>query len=76
MVCISNTKGNSCYSHYEHNSKVGRPKKVKKLYPHRSNIEVEWHLHILKFLFHEDSLRRTYENLRYNNLYMLIFKLL
>lgn len=29
MVCISNIKGNSCYSHYEHNSKVGRPKKVK-----------------------------------------------
>jgi len=25
--------------------------------------------HILKFLFHEDSLRRTYENLKYNNLY-------
>ena len=47
MVCVSNTKGNSCYSHYEHNNKVGRPKKVKKLYPHKSNIEVEWHLHIL-----------------------------
>ena len=26
-------------------------------------------IHILKFLFHEDSLRRTYENLKYNNLY-------
>ena len=26
-------------------------------------------IHILKFLFHEDSLRRTYETLRYNNLY-------
>ena len=26
-------------------------------------------IHILKFLFHEDSLRRTYENLQYNNLY-------
>ena len=26
-------------------------------------------IHILKFLFHEDSLRITYENLRYNNLY-------
>ena len=26
-------------------------------------------VHILKFLFHEDSLRRTYENLKYNNLY-------
>lgn len=26
-------------------------------------------IHILKFLFHEDSLRRTYENLNYNNLY-------
>ena len=26
-------------------------------------------IHILKFLFHEDSLRRVYENLQYNNLY-------
>ena len=26
-------------------------------------------IHILKFLFHEDSLRRTYETLKYNNLY-------
>ena len=26
-------------------------------------------VHILKFLFHEDSLRRTYETLKYNNLY-------
>ena len=26
-------------------------------------------IHILKFLFHEDSLRRTYENLKYNMLY-------
>ena len=26
-------------------------------------------IHILKFLFHEDSLRRTYETLQYNNLY-------
>ena len=26
-------------------------------------------IHILKFLFREDSLRRTYENLKYNNLY-------
>ena len=26
-------------------------------------------IHILKFLFHEDSLRRTYENLKYNILY-------
>ena len=26
-------------------------------------------IHILKFLFHEYSLRRTYENLKYNNLY-------
>ena len=26
-------------------------------------------IHILKFLFHEDSLRWTYENLKYNNLY-------
>ena len=26
-------------------------------------------IHILKFLFHEDSLRRTYDTLKYNNLY-------
>ena len=26
-------------------------------------------IHILKFLFHEDSLRRTYDNLQYNMLY-------
>ena len=26
-------------------------------------------IHILKFLFHEDGLRKTYENLKYNNLY-------
>ena len=26
-------------------------------------------IHILKFLFHEDSLRKTYESLKYNNLY-------
>src|SRR5699024_10977398 len=26
-------------------------------------------IHILKFLFHEDSLRKTYENLQYNILY-------
>ena len=26
-------------------------------------------IHILKFLFYEDSLRRIYENLKYNNLY-------
>lgn len=26
-------------------------------------------IHILKFLFNEDSIRRTYENLKYNNLY-------
>ena len=26
-------------------------------------------VHILKFLFHEDSLWKTYENLKYNNLY-------
>ena len=26
-------------------------------------------IHILKFLFNEDSLRKTYESLKYNNLY-------
>lgn len=26
-------------------------------------------IHILKFLFNEDSIRKTYENLKYNNLY-------
>lgn len=47
MVCISNTKGNSSYIHYEHTGKVGRPKKIKEIHPHKSNIEVEWHLHII-----------------------------
>lgn len=47
MACISNTKGNSCYVHYEHNGNVGRPKKVKEKYNHKDNIEVEWHLHML-----------------------------
>lgn len=47
MVCISNTEGNSTYIHYEHNNKVGRPRKIKEIYPHKSNIEVDWHLHIL-----------------------------
>lgn len=46
-VCISNTEGNSTYTHYEHNNKVGRPRKIKEIYQHRSNIEVDWHLHIL-----------------------------
>ena len=27
-------------------------------------------IHILKFLFHEDSLRRTYESVQYNILYI------
>lgn len=31
--------------------------------------KVLFKIHILKFLFHEDSLRRVYENLQYNNLY-------
>lgn len=47
MVCISNTEGNSTYVHYEHTGKVGRPKKVKEKHPYKSNIEVDWHLHIL-----------------------------
>lgn len=47
MVCISNTEGNSTYTHYIHNGKVGRPKKVKEIYLHKENIEVDWHLHIL-----------------------------
>lgn len=47
MVCISNTKGNSTYIHYEHTGKVGHPKKVKELHPHKSNTEVGWHLHII-----------------------------
>lgn len=47
MVCISNTEGNSTYVHYEHTGKVGRPKKVKEIHSYKSNIEVDWHLHIL-----------------------------
>ena len=47
MVCISNTEGNSTYQHYEHTGKVGRPRKVKEVHPHKNNIEVDWHLHII-----------------------------
>lgn len=47
MVCISNTEGNSTYVHYEHNGKVGRPRKVKEVHPHKRNVEVGWHLHII-----------------------------
>ncbi|MGN1342821.1 MAG: hypothetical protein ACI4VL_06515 [Bacilli bacterium] len=47
MVCISNTKGSSSYVYFEHNGKVGRPKKVKEIYPYINNVEVDWHLHIL-----------------------------
>ena len=47
MVCISNTQGNSTYVHYEHNGKVGRPRKIKEVHPHKNNIEVDWHLHII-----------------------------
>lgn len=47
MVCISNTEGNSTYVHYEHTGKVGRPRKVKEVHPHKSNVEVGWHLHII-----------------------------
>lgn len=46
---------------------------VEKQYPMfgRPSIDpvVLFKIHILKFLFNEDSLRRTYENLKYNNLY-------
>lgn len=48
MICISNTKGNSSYVHYEHTGKVGRPKKVKEIYTYKGEkIEVDWHIHIL-----------------------------
>ena len=35
MICISNTDGNSTYTHYEHNNKVVR---LKKLHSHKSNV--------------------------------------
>lgn len=47
MVCISNTEGSSSYIYHEHTGKVGRPRKVKEVYPYKDNIEVDWHLHIL-----------------------------
>ena len=48
MICISSNKGNSTIVYYEHNGKVGRPKKViNKYYSEKGNIKVDWHLHIL-----------------------------
>ena len=47
MICISNTRGNNSYVYYEHNGKVGRPKKIKSIHKFKENdIEVEWNLHI------------------------------
>lgn len=48
MICVSSNKGNSTIVYYEHNGKVGRPKKViSKYYSEKDNIKVDWHLHIL-----------------------------
>ena len=48
MICVSNKKGNSTMLYYEHNGKVGRPRKVMdKYYSVNEDINVEWHLHIL-----------------------------
>lgn len=48
MICVSSNKGNSTIVYYEHNGKVGRPKKViSKYYSEKGNIKVDWHLHIL-----------------------------
>lgn len=70
MVCISNIEGNSTYIHYEHSGKVGRPKKVKEIHPHRENIEVDWHLHILlaskpSYAFREE-IKKYIDNCWYN----------
>lgn len=47
MICVSSNKGNSTMVYYEHNGKVGRPKKViSKYYSEKGNIKVDWHLHI------------------------------
>ena len=47
MICVSSNKGNSTIVYYEHNGKVGRPKKViSKYYSEKGNIKVDWHLHI------------------------------
>ena len=49
MVCISNTKGKTTSVYYEHNGKVGRPKKEKEVFFSYRNacLELKWHLHIL-----------------------------
>jgi hypothetical protein len=45
MLCISNTKGSTCFQYYEHNGKPGRPQKKKKFY--YDNQELDYHMHIL-----------------------------
>ena len=47
MICVSSNKGNSTIVYYEHNGKVGRPKKlISKYHSENGNIKVDWHLHI------------------------------
>lgn len=48
MICLSNTKGSSCFQYYEHNGKPGRPPKIKKFYGSvKEEKTIEWHMHIL-----------------------------
>lgn len=52
MICISNTRGGTCYQYHERNGKPGRPKRVKRfsefdLKYYNGNMNVDWHMHIL-----------------------------
>lgn len=42
MICVSSNKGNSTIVYYEHNGKVGRPKKlISKYHSENGNIKVD-----------------------------------
>ena len=45
LICISNIKGSSSYLYFEHNGKIGRPKKKRENF--EIKINVDWHIHVL-----------------------------
>ena len=53
MICISNVRGSTAYTYYEHNGKVGRPKVKKDFssfdikYYGKCGLNTEYHLHVL-----------------------------
>lgn len=52
MICISNIRGNSAFTYYEHNGKVGRPKVAKDFSSfdiryYGNALNVKWHIHVL-----------------------------